>query len=33
MALESLQLTWLETLEQNTIDSWGALRQVFIDNF
>jgi hypothetical protein len=33
MALDSARLTWLESLSNNSIDSWERLKKVFIDNF
>jgi hypothetical protein len=33
MALDSAPLTWLESLNNNSIDSWEQLKKVFIDNF
>jgi hypothetical protein len=33
MALDPAPLTWLESLNDNSIDSWEALKKVFIDNF
>jgi hypothetical protein len=33
MALESAQLTWLESLKLDSIDSREDLKNVFIDNF
>jgi hypothetical protein len=33
MALEPAPLTWLESLPNNSIDSWEGLKKVFIDNF
>jgi hypothetical protein len=33
MALDPAQLTWLESLSNNSIDSWEQLKKVFIDNF
>jgi hypothetical protein len=33
MALNPAPLTWLESLSNNSIDSWEALKKVFIDNF
>jgi hypothetical protein len=33
MALEPAPLTWLESLSNNSIDSWEWLKKVFIDNF
>jgi hypothetical protein len=33
MALEPVPLTWLESLNNNSIDSWERLKKVFIDNF
>jgi hypothetical protein len=33
MALDSAPLTWLESLSNNSIDSWEGLKKVFIDNF
>jgi hypothetical protein len=33
MALEPAPLTWLESLSNNSIDSWEGLKKVFIDNF
>jgi hypothetical protein len=32
-ALESVPLTWLESLKPNSIDSWEHLKWAFIDNF
>jgi hypothetical protein len=32
MALDPAPLTWLESLSNNTIDSWERLKKVFIDN-
>jgi hypothetical protein len=31
--LESVPLTWPESLTPNSIDSWEDLKQAFIDNF
>jgi hypothetical protein len=31
--LDSAPLTWLESLKENSIDSWEDLKKVFIDNF
>jgi hypothetical protein len=33
MALDPAPLTWLESLGNNSIDSWERLKKVFIDNF
>jgi hypothetical protein len=33
MALDPAPLTWLESLSNNSIDSWEWLKKVFIDNF
>jgi hypothetical protein len=33
MALDPTPLTWLESLSNNSIDSWEHLKKVFIDNF
>jgi hypothetical protein len=33
MALDPAPLTWLESLSNNSIDSWEHLKKVFIDNF
>jgi hypothetical protein len=33
MALDLAPLTWLESLSNNSIDSWERLKKVFIDNF
>jgi hypothetical protein len=33
MALDPAPLTWLESLSNNSIDSWEWLKRVFIDNF
>jgi hypothetical protein len=33
MALDPAPLTWLESLNNNSIDSWERLKKVFIDNF
>jgi hypothetical protein len=33
MALDPAPLTWLESLSNNSIDSWKLLKKVFIDNF
>jgi hypothetical protein len=33
MALEPAPLTWLESLPNESIDSWEGLKKVFIDNF
>jgi hypothetical protein len=33
MALDLAPLTWLESLNNNSIDSWEQLKKVFIDNF
>jgi hypothetical protein len=33
MALDPAPLTWLESLCNNSIDSWERLKKVFIDNF
>jgi hypothetical protein len=33
MALDPVPLTWLESLSNNSIDSWERLKKVFIDNF
>jgi hypothetical protein len=33
VALESVPLTWLESLKLNSIDSWEDLKRAFIDNF
>jgi hypothetical protein len=33
MALEPAPLTWLESLPNDSIDSWEGLKKVFIDNF
>jgi predicted methyltransferase len=33
MALDLAPLTWLESLSDNSIDSWERLKKVFIDNF
>jgi hypothetical protein len=33
MALDPALLTWLESLSNNSIDSWEQLKEVFIDNF
>jgi hypothetical protein len=33
MALDPAPLTWLESLNNNSIDSWEGLKKVFIDNF
>jgi hypothetical protein len=33
MALDPAPLTWLESLRNNSIDSWERLKKVFIDNF
>jgi hypothetical protein len=33
MALDPAPLTWLESLSNNSIDSWEQLKNVFIDNF
>jgi hypothetical protein len=33
MALDPAPLTWLESLSDNSIDSWERLKKVFIDNF
>jgi hypothetical protein len=33
MALDPAPLTWLESLDSNSIDSWERLKKVFIDNF
>jgi hypothetical protein len=33
MALDPSPLTWLESLSNNSIDSWERLKKVFIDNF
>jgi hypothetical protein len=32
MALDPAPLTWLESLSNNSIDSWERLKKVFIDN-
>jgi hypothetical protein len=33
MALSPAPLTWLESLSNDSIDSWEALKKIFIDNF
>jgi hypothetical protein len=33
MVLDPAPLTWLESLSNNSIDSWEGLKKVFIDNF
>jgi hypothetical protein len=33
MVLDPALLTWLESLSNNSIDSWEGLKKVFIDNF
>jgi hypothetical protein len=33
MALDPAPLMWLESLSNNSIDSWEQLKKVFIDNF
>jgi hypothetical protein len=33
MALDPAPLTWLESLSNNSIDSWERLKKVFINNF
>jgi hypothetical protein len=33
MALDPALLTWLESLSNNSIDSWERLKKVFINNF
>jgi hypothetical protein len=33
MALDPASLTWLESLSNNSIDSWEWFKKVFIDNF
>ena len=33
MALEPAPLTWLESLERESIHSWDDLKKAFIDNF
>jgi hypothetical protein len=33
MALDPAPLMWLESLSNNSIDSWERLKKVFIDNF
>jgi hypothetical protein len=33
MALDATPLTWLESLSNNSINSWERLKKVFIDNF
>jgi hypothetical protein len=33
MALDPTPLIWLESLSNNSIDSWEWLKKVFIDNF
>jgi hypothetical protein len=33
MALDPAPLIWLESLNNNSIDSWERLKKVFIDNF
>jgi hypothetical protein len=33
MALDPAPLTWLESLSNNSIDSWERLKKFFIDNF
>jgi hypothetical protein len=33
MALDPAPLTWLESLSNNSMDSWERLKKVFIDNF
>jgi hypothetical protein len=33
VALESVPLTWLESLKPNSTDSWEDLKRAFIDNF
>jgi hypothetical protein len=33
MALDPAPLAWLESLSNNSIDSWERLKKVFIDNF
>jgi hypothetical protein len=33
MALDPAPLTWMESLDSNSIDSWECLKKVFIDNF
>jgi hypothetical protein len=33
MALDPAPLTWLESLSNNSIDSWERLKKVFIDHF
>jgi hypothetical protein len=33
MVLDPAPLTWLESLNNNSIDSWERLKKVFIDNF
>jgi hypothetical protein len=33
MALDPAPLTWLESLSNNSIDSWERLKKIFIDNF
>jgi hypothetical protein len=33
MALDPAPLTWLESLSNNSIDSWERLKKVFIENF
>jgi hypothetical protein len=33
MALEPAPVTWLESLANDSIDSWEGLKKVFIDNF
>jgi hypothetical protein len=33
MALDPGLLTWLESLNNNLINSWAQLKKVFIDNF
>jgi hypothetical protein len=33
MSLDHAPLTWLESLSNNSIDSWERLKKVVIDNF
>jgi hypothetical protein len=33
MAYDPAPLIWLESLSNNSIDSWEQLKKVFIDNF
>jgi hypothetical protein len=33
MALDPAPLTWLDSLSNNSIDSWEQLKKVFIENF